>query len=568
MKKILAMVLSLAMVISLIPAAFASGEEGENTSGDLTYVFNAGAYGEKTALDITALAELDAKETFATNNTAEWRLTGKYYINEIELGEELLTLSVKESRLKNGPVAAFELKTVPGAYNVSLFYDALTSGCTVDVCLVPKTELVKGKIENGSGLNDNNDIGNVVDQNPSCKVGTVDMYGTADGDFEEEPFGEIVLTESEYYLLISCNGKNANTVPVVTGTRVHAKIHSLVLEKIEDDSELTNAFTPESITENAVAIPENGVTVNTYVYTVDGEKKNLDESITVPAGEACTVDASKITGMDGYEFLYWAKGATMDKKQIVSDKTEYTFIPTVEATHLIAVFAPKNATATGSAKAEFYNGNGQLLPDFTVTSGENVEIPELPSMAGYGNATHWELYGDNEKYNPGSSVALSGNMIFVAQYPDLKKDIKITVIGGICNKDAYRYGGVVICKPDDPENFKCWKKDGVIVSIDKEYEFNAWESCVVEAITGEYVFNGKATKLLIDIFNDKIVMAEFIGLSNYGTVVEKGIMIENKRFAMQMPLATQFTLEAENKSEAKKAVAYAIFADGTMITGK
>ncbi|MBQ7055125.1 MAG: Ig-like domain-containing protein, partial [Oscillospiraceae bacterium] len=124
----------------------------------------------------------------------------------------------------------------------------------------------------------------------------------------------------------------------------------------EEDEELTKAFAHESTTTVQVS---NNVTVNTYVYTVDGTKKELDETTTVPVGTAYEVNADEITGMDGYEFLYWAKGATMKQKQIVSGVAKYSFIPTVEATHLIAVFAP--TTAEGEAKAEFYNGNGQLL---------------------------------------------------------------------------------------------------------------------------------------------------------------------------------------------------------------
>ncbi len=364
--------------------------------------------------------------------------------------------------------------------------------------------------------------------------------------------GEVTFTPT-----VTVNGQTHEAAPV-----------TITVASNEPDytQALTNAFAHESTTSNAVAVPTAGVKVNTYVYTVDGTKKNLDNSETVPAGIACEVDADTITGMDGYEFLYWAKGATMEKKQIVSGNAKYSFIPTVEATHLIAVFAP--TTAEGTAKAEFYNGNGQLLPDYTVTSGENVTIPALPSMAGYDDATHWELYGDTKEYKEGDSVALSGSMVFVAQYDELVANIAVDVKGGSCDKTAYKYGDVVICTPATEESFIGWKKDGVIVSMDTAYTFNAWETCTVEAVYGAHEFDSKATKLLIDIFNDKFIMAEFIGLSNYGTVVEKGIKIGDKRFAMQKPDATQFTLEAADATEAATAVAYAIFNDGTMITDK
>ncbi len=371
---------------------------------------------------------------------------------------------------------------------------------------------------------------------------------------------------------IDANGKitalaegDTTITATVDGVEIYNQLISVTAPaEPEDEPELTNAFAHESTRTVQVS---NNVTVNTYVYTVDGTKKELDATTTVPVGTAYEVNADEITGMDEYKFLYWAKGATMDKKQIASGNAKYSFVPTVEATHLIAVFAPKNEA--GEAKAEFYNGNGQLLPDYTVESGETVTIPALPSMAGYGDATHWALYGDATEYKEGDSVALSGTMIFVAQYDDLTADITVNVTGGSCNQTEYKYGDVVTCRPEIEENFMCWKKDGVIVSMNTEYKFNAWEDCDVEAVyKAEYTFNGKATKLLIDIFNDKFIMAEFIGLSNYGTVVEKGIMIGNKCFAMQKPLATQFTLEAKDATEAATAVAYAIFKDGTMITDK
>ncbi|MBE6966269.1 MAG: hypothetical protein E7441_09595 [Ruminococcaceae bacterium] len=253
---------------------------------------------------------------------------------------------------------------------------------------------------------------------------------------------------------------------------------------------------------------------NINALTMFGDEVKKD---TVTAGTEVTVTAPDKTG---YSFLYWAKGLT-DKKVIVSDKKSYTFTAVRENNPLIAVYT----SDTAKADIEFYNGNFQLL-DATLDA-EN-KLPPLPTegIAGYGEATHWELFGDDKEYAPGDVISPSGKMIFVAQYDELVKDIEVTVNG---NVKMCSYGELVTeTAPARSESdvFNYWLRDGQIVGFGKTYSFYAYEDCELTAVYKEYEpINKTLRKIILDTMEDGRLMAEFIG---FGDAAEKGIMIKQE----------------------------------------
>ena len=100
-------------------------------------------------------------------------------------------------------------------------------------------------------------------------------------------------------------------------------------------------------------------------------------------------------------------------------------------------------------------------------------------MAGYGDADGWQLYGSETIYGAGEDIAVSGNMIFVAKYPE-------TPVTVIVNGTEYTYGETVTMPElDSSKIFKGWKRNGEIVSTDKSYTFKAWENATVEAVYAE-----------------------------------------------------------------------------------
>ncbi len=288
------------------------------------------------------------------------------------------------------------------------------------------------------------------------------------------------------------------------------------------------------------------LTANINALTMFGDEVKKD---TVTAGEKVTVTAPDKTG---YTFLYWAKGLS-DKKVIVSDKKSYTFTAVRENNPLIAVYT----SDTADTKVEFYNGNFQLLD---ATLDEENKLPALPEegIAGYGPATHWELFGDEKEYYPGDKISPSGNMIFVAQYKELEKNIKVTVNG---EEEKHFYGDLVtVTAParSGSDVFNYWLRDGQIVGFGKTYSFYAYEDCELTSVYKEYEpINKTLRKIILDTMDDGWLMAEFIG---FGDAAEKGIMIGSKKIAMTSA-SSQFALYNDETGD---VVGYAVDKDGNI----
>ncbi|MBQ8003933.1 MAG: hypothetical protein IJ299_02450, partial [Oscillospiraceae bacterium] len=298
------------------------------------------------------------------------------------------------------------------------------------------------------------------------------------------------------------------------------------------------------------------------VYGTDGEVVNtqiIENMPSVTYGEVCkSITAPEAP--DGYKFLYWAKGMTMGKKQVVSYSTTIPeYKPHEGVNYLIAVYEEVGAESS-EATAEFYNANGQLL-DLTLT--EENKLPDLPSMAGYGKATAWALRnadGTYTEYEAGADVsALSGTLVFMAKYNDLEKDIKIVING---EDGYYAYGDPVSCMTD-AENFSYWTKTingkSEIVSTKAEYTFNAYEECTVSAVCDGPVDLGKTMrKIILSTFtagDETAIMAEFIGFEDS---LEKGIAFGTQKIAMTTN-KTQFTVI--NDIESTTITGYAIIDD-------
>ena len=218
-------------------------------------------------------------------------------------------------------------------------------------------------------------------------------------------------------------------------------------------------------------------------------------------------------------------------------------------------------------KAEFYNANGQLIE---AVKGTTVETPDLPSMAGYGEASKW-VNANGEKFDGKVNVNISGTVMFIAEYAEPTTTFKIDKTKCETDKTSYKYGDLVKCTAtgtSEDGTFKCWKRDGVIVSTKPEYSFSAWKNHKVEAVytKDEFTFNGVAQQIILEIFGDN-VMAEFIGL---GDAVEKGIIWKTDTAETKISMTTkdnQFTVIADKNG---KYIGYAILKSGenayTLIT--
>jgi len=566
-KRLLSVLLAIIMVVAMLPTAFAS-DAGTDT---IEYVFNCNAFGEKT--NITDAAIVTKKKSDIADGYNKWNIEG---VSQVRTGSAIqkgaLYILASTNRVTdagtNTIATAIVLDvTQTGTFIPKLTYTGLPNSPKYKVYFAKKKtgDDVSGWC-NGSKHNSNNAKLNayIATLTDAEYLGEVDTYWQTSTANMSKELKEINITEEgAYYLILADNG-----ISSLAGTisDVQTYITSFTLTPAETQEDVISAFALD------------GSVATTHSASLATTCAALDKkSITATASAADTdgdgvyyVTADEFDSTGEYSFLYWVKGLTSDKtNKIVSlSPTIEEYKPQNGGNYLIAVYENKNAET--EAKAEFYDGNGQLLyttveddideNDVTVSDGV-IEIPSLPQMANYERATHWQLYGDSSNTKYGADVAtaeLSGNMIFVAQYDD----VYITV-----NGDDVRYGdSVPFTAKDDTEKeyFKWWTRTangvGEIVSLKREYIFCPWEDCTVTAVYGDekQIIAGNLRKIVLNKLGNNAIMAEFIGLDG-AEVVEKGIVLGEKKIAMSTS-ASQFTIT--NNIGATSASGYAIIKDG------
>ncbi|MBQ7119923.1 MAG: hypothetical protein IJO09_06885 [Oscillospiraceae bacterium] len=330
-------------------------------------------------------------------------------------------------------------------------------------------------------------------------------------------------------------------------------------EKEEEVSVETGNVTPEDI-----SVSTEAVVSALAAYLGGGEISSEVISIEkVSAGEDVTLTAP--TDKEGYKFLYWAKAAN-SSRIVVSADPEYTFRPVLGANNsYIAVYESENAEKED--KAEFYDGNGQLLETYK----ENAVAPELPTMPGFGKAKYWALYGSDETLSEGDPVEISGTKMYVAYYEeDTTPSVPVTINGETENAEygkLYELSASSRSATDASKVFCYWEKNGEIVSFDKNYSFYAAEACTVNAVYGNYAPEKTTLRKVLFSAIEGRVHAEFIGLSD---AVEKGIiygssLIDATHRLTMKTSGNQFTFVDDVN---KDYVAYAILPDGKIVYSK
>lgn len=353
-------------------------------------------------------------------------------------------------------------------------------------------------------------------------VGKHDLYNeTTLQNVDIDDYGKASLTAGKHRLKVVCAVSSADV-----SANPFCKI---VFTPSSEDEALKEAFEVQKETLTGYVAP-SVVSVSAGGSVITPEK-NSDGSYDIEAAEE---------NKDGAKFLYWAKGLTSKKKIVSFSNKLKNYVPGEAngAEWLIAVYDDMLP-----ANDEYYNANGQLI-----ATGEE---PDLPSMAGYGEASDWKQYEETN--------------IYVAEYNKTQPDdVTVTVNG---ETKTVPYGTEITCTATSA-NFKCWTKSNIngkteIVSAENVYKFKAWEDCSVDAVNEAFNYNGDLFKIVIDSFNagnETGIMAEFIGFGS--NVVEKGIMWNDNKIAMTKP-GTQFSIIADKNGEYK---GYAVVKNGATYT--
>lgn len=530
-KRLLSLVLAICMTAALLPT-FALSASALEVNETISYYF----YKSETInSDITNLA--DAKNY---NEEADryWKLNKQSNVG---------TSALKTSRI-NGATKGInayialdidvpEDGTYNAEYSYSKVYSQKSYGSMGEVYILPE----------GTSLSSLNTA-----KKAGRRIASVD-YSPKDSSeahvYEATPVNNIVLKKGNNILLFVVTGLGANSTDNYWTTPTSLTL-TLTSKASSEDEALTNAFNP-----TPVDVPTQYAPSVSALKYVDGAESNV-EAIAVSAKDEDgdgTYNVSTSTTDKSYKFLYWVKGKSTSKI-IVSRAESFTYTPgNGDVNYLIAVYEKDGETKD---KAEFYNANGQLI---AAVEGTTVETPDLPSMAGYGEASKW-VNANGEKFGGKVNVNISGTVMFIAEYAEPTTTFTVETTKCETDKTSYKYGDIVKCTAtgtSEDGTFKCWKRDGVIVSTKPEYTFSAWKNHAVEAVytKDEFTFNGVAQQIILEIFGDN-VMAEFIGFTN---VVEKGIILDTQEIAMTTD-KTQFTVE--NNVGATTAKGYVIVKDG------
>jgi len=492
-----------------------------------------------------------------------WKWAGFTYTHNLYSNAAGIQMNIAKNRASGASFVVLELDVKNGGeYVPSLVYKTDGGAPKADVYLIKNVDTIDDFSVETTGGEGNAAISQYVGKWQNGEVGGYQLADDAVFSATEETtvtFDECTLdSDSTYYLIFNFVGYEGEVTDYIY---YYAK--SFALDAAESEpSEIEKAF--DYAESNHTGTGSASITAYA-VYGTDGdvlETQKIENMPGVTYGEVCeSITAPEAPA--GYKFLYWAKGMTMGKKQVVSYSTTIPeYRPHEGVNYLIAVYEEVGANAD---TVEFYNANGQLL-DLVLTD-EN-KLPALPSMAGYGKASKWALRnadGTYTEYEEGADVSeLSGTLVFMAKYNDLAKDIKVTV--NDAETTYYAYGDPVSCTTD-AENFSYWTKTvngkTEIVSAKKEYTFNAYEECTVNAVCNGAVDLEKAMrKIILSTFTageETAIMAEFIGFED---ALEKGIMFGNRKIAMNTD-KTQFTVINDANSPTT-VTGYAIINDGAL----
>ena len=312
--------------------------------------------------------------------------------------------------------------------------------------------------------------------------------------------------------------------------------------------------------------------------TADKEllEKIIEKTTVEKAGDVCTVEAPEI---EGYTFRYWGVGLGRNMMP-VSTETEYSFKAPKGNTFLSAFYSYDDAE---DSVVEFYNANGEVVSRKLYKMGDVIDIPELQTLTGVGNSIGWVGYINGieelETFTPDDEIiAVNPIMTFTAAYDEeevaANKNITITAEGstGITGAGEYVFGDVVTLTAPYRQNgggyglFVGWRKNGEIVSLSREYTFNAATDTTVTAVYAGFLPTvvESVRKILVSALGDNATVAEFIGCDG---ALEQGFIFDGKGVedaTYKYPMKTDaksFTMTYDTGLLPK---AYAIFENGVI----
>ncbi|MBQ9985994.1 MAG: hypothetical protein IJP38_06760 [Oscillospiraceae bacterium] len=472
MKKLLSIILAAAMLMSLIPSAFAEGVEQELMLSDF--------YAKCGANAPSASAYTDGVLSWKSIQVRRYNFGGASSTSKYcYFGAMKFTV------------------TAPGDYNIHLKTDNPTGTSVAPAIYIGKYDSVKADAYNDLGGNDKNP--KALTGGEAQKIGyfnfskaTTGEYAsvTVDGTDAGEK-GKITLAAGDYYILFTPDMTSfALNSTAINGDSVETLTERPSANTYKQEMYLSGMKLVPA--EPEVVLPEEkpieDTTVNFKASAYEGGAVSNAAVQAVTIGSDVTVTATPNTG---YTFAYWKNSAGV----VLSTNATETFKVSTNM-GVIAVFDAE--TIDTAIPVQFYNGNGMPLGSASVAKDTTfgaaksaAGITTTPTLTGY-VFSHWS--------DKDANVAIEDNALItaltraVAIYEDdANTTYTVTVIGKepITGK---KYGESVTV--NGSENFTAWKLGDKVISYEKDYTFDVYGNITLTEVTGETM--AKAPVLVLD----------------------------------------------------------------------
>ncbi len=625
MKRFLAIVIAAMLVVGMLPTAFATETTGGGYKYNLTTEsfisplpsnYGANTYGRVLN---AALRYISWKETIEgitpaidTTKTDPFATTGRNNLRDINPGiyEYGFTAGLKASKddvsyfeevMGTRPFCLFKIKVPNGGkytftavnsftearvkklYN---YFSYSSDSRKVVEGAVPTVHMVKITDETPDLKFDKDTTNNLTNVgalgfSADTAIGSYDSGKLAENNTTitdpvtpvRTDVGKVELDAGEYYVLFDLDSaaKNANDAAAVkSGTNYQLFLLSAIeLTPVADEDDDTDVVDPGNAPEET---PETGTT--SYVKFLCGADGSTLDTEEAAAGSAIEYTAPDKTG---YTFLYWAQGIG-EYKKIVSYDAELSLKAEKGAMWLTAVYSDNSLAKT---EVVFYNANGDEISRSQYEEDSVIDLEDLPSMAGFGEAAGWTLDTDGETYTAEDKIKASGKLMrFVAEYadePSERFDITVvdgTAVNGIADDGKAVYGETVTVTAEstkDTKYFNYWQKDGEIVSFDLSYSFKPYKDTIVTAVYNDNLPVADTIRKIIigtrSVGSETAAVAEFIGISD---AVEKGILFGTNLddATHKISMKTDGDTFSVINDVAASAIGYAILSNGNAIYSK
>lgn len=523
--------------------------------------------------------------------TSETPAKENYEAGKIQYG---IRIKIKQPGIYNlsleNEISAADLRT---SYTASKSFlnsdDELMSGAVTKVYFAKATDTASEILEDTDASRNNE---NAAYKNNEYPVVYLGLYDSRKMESVTE-YGTITVPEAgQYYIIFKADaesldktkGGNPEICEVISSDKKYLYHYQLFLlsgiklSKVttaEDEAlaaEQAKYDTVKTAKEGAIAsATEVGLNDSAYINIIGADVadnssvEGATDRVETTRGAEKEITAKEV---DGYEFLYWAKGLGTDRRVVSTDPT-YTVKATSGGTWLYAYYKKADSS---DVSVMFYNADGSVISQALVGEGDDITFPADDPIFNSYSFKGWALgSADNIVV---SAKASGDKMLFVAQYEEPNesaKTYKVTVNGDV---GYHAYGEAVTAiaaERDGTDLFVYWKKGDEIVSFDKEYTFNVFENCELTAVYAAYKPVTDALRKIIIKGEVENIIAEFIGLDS---AVETGILFHKTETDISLGNASHkiaMTTDGNHLAalnDVGNCIGYAIFSNGSVIYDK